>query len=175
MNKLPKFGGDRGEWVYDRINIVECNNVIPKEKRDKFLCDKMYAERSGIVAKAFMWLRSVIANGYEYTEDLFNVGKRMLYAKENNPVANFYNQCCIPRNTDTPRDNLTTTAMHKVFVRWCQDNEKGYKCSYNEFKKELCQLLKKNEEEFIIKTKYGRAFDFRLNHDAYDVYYYPYI
>ena len=174
MNKLPKFGGDRGEWVYDRINIVECNNVIPKEKRDKFICDKMFAERSGIVAKAFMWLRSVIANGYEYTENPNTLSKRMLYAKENNPVANFYNQCCIPRTADTPRDGLTTTAMHKVFVRWCQDNEKGYKCSFVEFKRELAHLINKPQEEFIIRQRKGSFFTFRLNQEAYDIYYYPY-
>ena len=176
MNRLPKFGGDRGEWVYDRINIVECNNVIPKEKRDKFLCDKMYAERSGIVAKAFMWLRSVIKNGYEYTEDPSIRCKRLIYAKENNPVANFYKQCCIPRNAaESPRDSLTTTAMHKVFVRWCQDNEKGYKCSYSEFKRELAKLLQITEERLIVRTSKGRFFNFRLNHDAFDTYYYPYM
>ncbi len=175
MNKLPKFGGDRGDWVYDRINIVECNNVIPKEKRDKFLCDKMYAERSGIVAKAFMWLRSVIANGYEYTEDPCNIGRRMLYAKENNPVANFYNQCCIPRTAATPKDGLTTTAMHKVFVRWCQDNEKGYKCSFVEFRKELSELLKVSPDDLTIRTNKGTYFNFRLNQDAYDSYYYSYM
>lgn len=174
MNKLPKFGGDRGNWVYDRINIIECNNVIPKDKRDKFLCDKMYAERCGIVAKAFMFLRKVIANGYEYTVSPDINTSRYLYQRENNPVANFYNQCCIPRTADTPKDSLTTTAMHKVFIRWCQDNEKGYKCSYSEFKKELAQLLKVSEESLIIRTKLGRVFSFRLNHDAYDVYYYPY-
>ena len=174
MNKLPKFGGDRGEWVYDRINIVECNNVIPKEKRDKFICDKMYAERSGIVAKAFMWLRSVIANGYEYTENPNTLSKRMLYAKENNPVANFYNQCCIPRTADTPKDGLTTTAMHKVFVRWCQDNEKGFKCSYREFKQELANILKDDICSLTIKTNRGLYFNFRLSREAYDVYYSPY-
>ena len=175
MNKLPKFGGDRGDWVYDRINIVECNNVIPKEKRDKFLCDRMYAERSGIVAKAFMHLRNVISNGYEYTTSAALYTGRYIYQKENNPVANFYNQCCTPRTTDTPKDSLTTTAMHKVFVRWCQDNEKGYKCSYNEFKKELSSLLNTDLEKLITRNKAGMFFNFRLNHEAYDVYYYPYM
>jgi hypothetical protein len=29
MNRLPKFGGDDGQWVYDRIMVVQCPNVIP--------------------------------------------------------------------------------------------------------------------------------------------------
>lgn len=48
MNRLPKFGGDDGQWVYDRIMVVECPNVIPKDMQDKTLLDKMYAEREGI-------------------------------------------------------------------------------------------------------------------------------
>ena len=35
MNRLPKFGGDDGDWVYDRIMVVKCPNVIPKEEQDK--------------------------------------------------------------------------------------------------------------------------------------------
>lgn len=34
MNRLPKFGGDDGKWVYDRIMVVDCPNVIPKEQQD---------------------------------------------------------------------------------------------------------------------------------------------
>lgn len=47
MNRLPKFGGDNGQWVYDRIMVVRCQNIIPKAKQakqDKHLLDKMYAE-----------------------------------------------------------------------------------------------------------------------------------
>lgn len=68
MNRLPKFGGDDGKWVYDRIMVVECPNVIPKEQQDKQLLDKMYSERDGIVRKAVRALQNVIANGYRFTE-----------------------------------------------------------------------------------------------------------
>lgn len=61
MNRLPKFGGDDGKWVYDRIMQVECRNVIPKEKQDKMLLDKMYAEREGIIYKCIMALKNVIS------------------------------------------------------------------------------------------------------------------
>ena len=29
MNRLPRFGGDDGQWVFDRIMIIHCENVIP--------------------------------------------------------------------------------------------------------------------------------------------------
>lgn len=67
MNRLPKFGGDDGKWIYDRIMVVECPNVIPKDKQDKTLLDKLYAERDGIVYKAVKALQTVIANGYRFS------------------------------------------------------------------------------------------------------------
>ena len=51
MNRLLKFGRDDGKWVYDRIMVVDCPNVISKEQQDKQLLRKMYAERRGIVEK----------------------------------------------------------------------------------------------------------------------------
>lgn len=41
-NCLPYFRGDRGMHVYNRFLIVECNNVIPKEKQDLLLLDKFW-------------------------------------------------------------------------------------------------------------------------------------
>lgn len=67
MNKRPKLDGDNGNWVYNRIMQIKCNNVIPQEKQDKFLLDKMYKERSGIVHKTINVLKEVISNGYEFT------------------------------------------------------------------------------------------------------------
>ena len=32
-NVLPRFGGDRGDWVYERFFVIPCNNVIPVKKR----------------------------------------------------------------------------------------------------------------------------------------------
>ena len=68
MNRLPKFGGDDGQWVYDRIMLLECKNVIPKEQQDKTLLDKLYAESEGIAYKAIKALQQVIANGYRFDE-----------------------------------------------------------------------------------------------------------
>lgn len=36
MNELPRFGGDRGEWVYDRILAVECKMLFPRSGKTSF-------------------------------------------------------------------------------------------------------------------------------------------
>ncbi|MDD2955851.1 MAG: phage/plasmid primase, P4 family [Oscillospiraceae bacterium] len=93
MNRLPKFGGDDGKWVYDRIMVVRCPNVIPKDKQDKKLLDKMYAERDGIVFKAVKALQTVIANGYRFSEPDSVSLAREKYMAENNTVISFFEEC----------------------------------------------------------------------------------
>ena len=33
-NKLPLFGGDKGDWVYDRMLLIHCGKSIPENERD---------------------------------------------------------------------------------------------------------------------------------------------
>ena len=93
MNRLPRFSGDDGKWVYDRIMPIECKNVIPKAQQDKTLTDKMYAEMDGIVYKAVMALKTVIANGYRFSEPQSVSDIREQYMKENNTVISFFEEC----------------------------------------------------------------------------------
>lgn len=89
MNRLPKFGGDDGKWVYNRIMAVNCPNAIPKDKQDKLLLEKMYAEREGIVYQAVMALQTVIKNGYRFSEPQSIEVARETYRAENNTVISF--------------------------------------------------------------------------------------
>lgn len=168
MNRLPKFGGDRGDWVYDRINIVECNNVIPPERRDRFLCDRMYAERVGIVYKCVHALLEVIKRGYSFVQTTDIAAKRIVYSRSNNPIAAFYEQCC--EDNDKNAKCLTVTAMHRVFMRWCKDNESGFKCSLSEFKEEVSKLLDTPYESLITRSNKGFHFNFSLNQEAVNEY-----
>ena len=67
MNALPKFGGDKGDWVYDRIVVVNADNVIPPESQDKTLLEKMFSEREGIVYLAVTAMKEAIKNGYNFS------------------------------------------------------------------------------------------------------------
>lgn len=141
MNRLPKFGGDDGKWVYDRIMQVECNNVIPPEKQDKFLLDKLYAERDGIVYKAIMALRTVIANGYIFSEPASIKASRAEYMAENNTVLSFFKECMEVRPDGRIRDNCTTGRVYDVYKAWCNDNNHGYAKTAKEFRTELAAHL----------------------------------
>ena len=154
MNRLPKFGGDNGQWVYDRIIIVECNNVIAKDKQDKLLLDKMYAEREGIVHKCVIALLDVIKNGYSFTEPDCVTQARSEYMKDNNTVLAFFHECMVPR-LNRQKDNCTASKLYEVYKAWCVDNNHGYAETAKFFRDTLCEYLGKSYSELTMHTDKG--------------------
>lgn len=141
MNRLPKFGGDDGQWVYDRIMVVNCPNVIPKAKQDKQLLDKMYAERDGIVYKAVTALQTVIANGYRFSEPASVTAARKEYKSTNSTVISFFEECMCPWQNGKINRHCTTGRIYKVYQAWCRENNNGYAKSAKEFREELADYL----------------------------------
>ena len=137
MNRPPKFGGDTGSWVYDRIMLVECPNVIQASEQDRELVDKMYAERDGIVYKAVMALKETIANGYCFTEPASVTEARENYRAENDSVTMFFRDCLVERKKPgsiSATDHETVTLVHKIYIGWCKINNNGYYKPLDEFK-----------------------------------------
>ena len=155
MNRLPKFGGDDGHWVYNRIMQVECANIIPLEKQDKHLLDKLYAERSGIVHRAVMALKQVIANGYAFSEPESVAAARKAYREENNTVIAFFQECMMERPLQRIKDNCTTGKVYEVYKAWCADNNHGYAKTAKEFRTELAAHLNTTHADLITRRGNG--------------------
>ena len=141
MNRLPKFGGDDGQWVYNRIMVVDCPNVIPLEKQDKELLDKMYAEREGIVFKAITALRTVIAKGYRFSEPASVTAARQKYKDTNSTVVSFFEECMCPWPQGKIVRHCTTGRIYKVYQAWCRENNNGYAKTAREFREDLAEHL----------------------------------
>ena len=154
-NKPPKFGGDDGKWVYDRIMILECPNIIPMEQQDKTLLDKLYTEREGIAYKAVLGLQQVLCNGYRFDEPESMRKARQDYRSANSSVIRFFDECMIRRADDQIRDRCTTGRLYKVYNAWCKDNEHGYAKSQKEFREQLAEHLGAPFQELIVKRKDG--------------------
>ncbi len=101
-----------GQWVYDRIMVVNCPNVIPKEKQDKKLLDKMYAERDGIVYKAVTALQTVISNGYRFSEPASVTAARKEYKGTNSTVISFFEECMCPWQSGKINRHCTTGRIY---------------------------------------------------------------
>lgn len=167
MNRLPKFGGDDGQWVYDRIMVVRCTNVIPKAKQDKQLLDKMYAERNGIIYKAIRALQKVIQNGYSFTEPESVLVERQKYQSENSTVISFFEECMCERPAGKIEDSCTTGKIYKVYKAWCADNNNGYAKTYRDFREQLAEHLGTTFYEMIAKRHAGTFYrDYTLTADT---------
>lgn len=158
MNRPPRFGGDDGEWVYNRIMQVECNNVIPLEKQDKKLLDKMYAEREGIIYKAVMALKRVIANGYVFSEPDCVKDSRKQYQAENNTVIAFFDDCMVERQAGKISDACTTGKVFKVYQEWCKDNNHGFSKTAREFRDDLSKHVGMNYQDMVVRRGKGGSF-----------------
>jgi P4 family phage/plasmid primase-like protien len=166
MNRLPKFGGDDGEWVYNRIIQVNCNNVIPIEKQDKMLLDKLYAERNGIIYKVITALKNVINNGYFFTEPSSVKDLRKKYMAENNTVIAFFNECMVERPELKIKDNCTTGKVYDVYKAWCTDNNHGYSKTAKEFRQDLSRHLNIPYADLI--TRRGKGGNFYIRYTLSD-------
>lgn len=163
MNKLPKLGGNQGNDVYNRIILFKCDNVIPDNKMDKTLDDKLFEEKESIINKCLQAFRNTINNNYNFTIPQESIIETEKYKLDNNIVALFYRECCIERPSDF-LDKCTTKVMYDIFKSWCMDNNNGYSISNIEFRRALVNLLKVNDiQDITIRTHCARYYNFTLN------------
>lgn len=157
MNRLPKFGGDNGKWVYDRIIVVNCPNVIPLEKQDKMLLDKMFAERDGIIRKAVKALQQVIANGYRFDEPECISAAREDYQRTNSTVITFCEECMCPWKDGKINRHSTTGRIYKVYQAWCRENNNGFAVTAKDFREQLASHLNTTFQDMTTRQK-GNTF-----------------
>ena len=153
MNRLPKFGGDDGQWVYNRIMVVNCPNVIKKEEQDRKLLDKMFKEREGIVYKAVMALKDVIENGYQFSEPECVSLARQQYRSLNNSVISFADECLCPWPNGKINPKCTTGKIYKVYQAFCKENNNGYAKTAREFREELADYFGTTFDEMTVKRQ----------------------
>lgn len=140
---FQNFGGDRGSWVYNRIIIVRCDNVIPENRQDKQLVEHLLEEKEYIVSLAIKGLKQVINNGFKYNIPDSCKGLNTDYRTENHSFLAFYKECIVPRpNLKRIEDHCTTARLYKVYEAWCNDNNNGHKESNQEVKKILKEMGK---------------------------------
>ncbi len=121
-NKLPQFGGDRGEHVFNRLMILPCNNVIPPEEQDPTLLDKLLAERVTIVSQAVSHLRNAISRGYKFSEGPSIHTSRENYQRMNSSLATFIDEYCQVDRTGHSQYRTPRATFNKAYNTWCRNN-----------------------------------------------------
>ena len=168
-NELPKFGGDRGEHVYNRIIPMECTHRVSETDRDANLVDKLVCESSGIIYKAIHALKVAITNGYNFSVP--ESSKKLLetYKVQNSPYLMFFNECCVMRQK-RKLDNVTTKVMHDVMAQWCKENTGLLNPKISDFKKEIAEHLQTDIDKLIIRSNSKRCYCFTLTYETKQMY-----
>lgn len=171
MNRLPKFGGDDGKWVYERIMQVLCSNVIPPDKQDKRLLDKLLNEREGILHRMVMALHNVIQNGYRLTEPASVREERAAYQQSNSTVITFFQDCMQPLKKTDKHHLCTAMKVYTAYQGWCRDNNRGYAKTAREFKEELAAHLCISPKDLTVRHKEGMVYrSYTLTREAAETY-----
>ena len=158
-NRLPRFGGDDGDWVYERFLTVPCMHVIPEKEQDKQLLEKLCAERDGILYRLVHALQTVIRNGYRYTEPACVAASRRVFREENNSVIRFITECLESRRYTGKTDQcFTTSAVYRVYRKWCEDNEHGYVRTQKEFRDIISDFTGIPYDEMTVHTNLGTVY-----------------
>ncbi|MCL2410534.1 MAG: phage/plasmid primase, P4 family [Treponema sp.] len=159
MNELPKFGGDKGDHVYDRMMMVECNPKKP-EFLDRELPEKLLTEIEYIISLAIKELQKVIDNGYNYVIPQSVRDSREYYKKQNSSFLLFFDECTTPRLDGKIYDKCTRKKFYDVYAAWCKDNNRGV----SETKPAVLKMLESMGKAASYQDKHGNRYyrDFTL-------------
>lgn len=157
-NSLPHFGGDKGDWVYNRFIVVECKTVIPKDKQDKELIDKLKNERKAIIAYLISKLPQIIKNGYKLDiPESCDAALDAFKVQNSLPLQFFKEFCQIRPNRSAPSDGCTRQKIYDTFRSWITTTKPSRRTpERDDFINEIGNFLGINPHTMEFRTSSGR-------------------
>lgn len=119
-NEMPYIKDDKGSHMFERFFIIPCNNVIPKEKRDNRLFEKMEKEIEGIILWALKGLKRLMNNSFVLTESERSKEANKQYRVSNDSLFRFINEYCII--TGDKRDKIAKPEFEERYTSFCIAN-----------------------------------------------------
>lgn len=161
-NQLPFFRGDRGMHVYERFMIVRCENVVPEDKRDSQLVEKLMGERDAIASIAVDALKLAVQQGYTFTESECMMLEREQYAINNNSLFLFISDCCCLHAMD--KLEIKRSEFNKVYKEYCRVNNLK-----PEREREIGHQLKEQYNIMAYKSNGIYYYPLEIYEDSYNV------
>jgi len=112
-NHLPKIING-GLSIWRRLRTVPFSEVIPPEKQDKNLSEKLRSELPGILAWAVEGLKKYQKIGLEEPAAILNSTKK--YEQSQDIISNFIDDECILQSGFT----VLASMLYKTFRVWCE-------------------------------------------------------
>ncbi|MBQ5470472.1 MAG: hypothetical protein IIT58_00450, partial [Treponema sp.] len=119
-NHKPKIsGGDNGIWR--RIKLIPFTVIIPEEKRDRNLTDKLMAENSGILNWLLEGYRLWKKEGLKEPEAIRTANEE--YRFDMDSVGSFVAECL---NIDaSQKERLLNGDLYNTYTKWCERNNES--------------------------------------------------
>lgn len=116
MNDTPRVL-DRSDAVFNRVIILNMNHVVPEDKRDYRLTDKLKSELPGIFNWALEGLKRLRAKGH-FTQAEQSKKAREAYKAENDTESAFAEECL----EFNPEHKVTGQYLYDTYHSWCKRN-----------------------------------------------------
>lgn len=139
-NDMPYLGNDKGEHFYNRFHILQCNNVIPKEKQNPFIADEIFNEEKEYVFEwALEGLKRVINNGFKFTETKIISNVRENVKNEQDSVRAFIVNNYIVTNSH--EDKILFSDLFRKYELFC--NIEGFNsCKRKSFRMKVLDFYR---------------------------------
>lgn len=120
-NALFYIKGDKGNHMYERFIIIPCDNVIPEDKRDKNLDEKLRKEVDGIVLWALKGLDRLIKNNFNITISPESEAALEEYRSNNDTVFRFIKEAGQYRISGDSKDSVKQKEFNDAYIEWCKN------------------------------------------------------
>lgn len=114
-NQLPR-NKDVNEAFYNRLQIIRFGESIAKDKQDKGLFEKLWAERDGIILWALEGLKRLIKNNWTFTRSEDVIAR---YKEESNSALLFLKEEC---EFDEKSKPIPISYLYDRYKAWCTDS-----------------------------------------------------
>lgn len=157
-NEPPLFGGDKGDHVYERMIVIPCENVVPKEKRDPDIVTKMATEAETILHIAVLALRELKALQFQFELPERIKAAVEVFRKRNDNVLRFLEERTEDRKPEIMyKDGCTAKAVYNDYCLWAREGGE-YPLSAPAFRSALARHFKKKDATELERKIHGTRF-----------------
>lgn len=155
-NVLPAIN-DSTDATYNRLLIIEFTKVIPPDKQDKFLHDRLEEELPGIINWAMVGAKRLIESGGVFTE--VSSTKKIIaqYKEDNDVIATFLDsQDYVVAD---PRGRMTTVRFAEIFNKIMPGRDMHSKRINSLLRKSGLQVERSNGKRWVVGLRHVNDVD----------------
>lgn len=119
-NNLPRNLGDKTNGFYRRLLIIEMPFVVPPEKVDPYLLDKLVLEKPGIFAWAMEGLRRLDSRNYTFEPSENSNRLAEEYRQDSDNVLQFIEEEIVVEPDPSFEEWCYCRELYTVYQEWCR-------------------------------------------------------